>query len=170
MFSNYASRFLEQSGRQDPLDRRRSTSRYVQRQSHLPYQNTNTSQSRFPFASRFSRHEAPLFHSTREDFPDEDEGEEHEREVADFYALQRSRQQFGPSHLTESSELEDDGIEEVKEGQRHDRDESGRRGRAPLPRATPYRDQSAPESEVSALSSKGKGRLVDVNLASTINE
>ena len=37
----------------------------------------------------------------------EDEDEQHEREVADFYALQRSRRQFGGSHLDESSEVDD---------------------------------------------------------------
>lgn len=39
-----------------------------------------------------------------------------------------------------------------------------------MARSAPYRDQSMPESEASAPSSKGKGRLVDVNLASTIDE
>ncbi|KAK3686708.1 hypothetical protein LTR37_019545 [Vermiconidia calcicola] len=199
MFSEYASRFLQQSNarlsfsqqQQDdlqrsrnPLDRRRqqpaSNSRYVQRPSgHAsmnPYHPT-TSQTRFPFASRLGgrragddAQHAPLFYSTEDGFREEDEGDEHEREVADFYALQRSRQHFGPSHLTESSELSGDEGERL-EGQRHDRDESVRaRGRG-VPRGMMgFRDRSAPESEASAPSSKGKGRLVDVNLASTINE
>ena len=183
-----ASRFLQQSNARLPFtqndDRPRSQSRnqldrrreYVQRRSMNPppyNQQAAASQSRFPFASRLSRQEqAPLFHTATDDFHD-DEGDEHEREVADFYALQRSRQHFGPSNLTESSELEDDGVERADdtEGQRHDRDESRQRGRAQASRQSPpYRDRSLPGSEASGPSSKGKGRLVDVNLASTINE
>ena len=144
-----------------------------------PY-NPSASQTRFPFASRLSRRgdeqqQAPLFYNSGDDFREEDEGDEHEREVADFYALQRSRQHFGPSHLTESSEFsgDEDGIEKAEGGllgQRHDRDESLPRGRVPASRIPAYRDQSMPESDASGPSSKGKGRLVDVNLASTINE
>jgi len=136
-----------------------------------PYQPASSSQSRFPFASRLSRQDpqAPLFFSATDDFQEDDQGDEHQREMADFYALQRSRQHFGRSNLTESSEIEDGGMEKV-EGQNHDRDETIHRGRAPAPRSSAFRDESVPESEASAPSSKGKGRLVDVNLASTINE
>ncbi|KAK4962662.1 hypothetical protein LTR10_000289 [Elasticomyces elasticus] len=193
MFSEYASRFLQQSNarlsfsQQDnnnPSNNQRQPSRapsrnprYAQRPPGMnPYAQASASQARFPFASRYSRgtdpSQAPLFYSTTEDFPHDDEEEEHDRDVADAWALQRSRQHFGPSNLTESSEMEDDGLEQVGEGegQRHDRDESpeayrGRRGQAA--RIPVSRDGSIPESEVS---SKGKGRLVDVNLASTINE
>ncbi|KAI5367882.1 Putative choline transporter [Septoria linicola] len=136
-----------------------------------PYQNPPSSQSRFPFASRLARQDpqAPLFYSATDDFQEEDEGDEHEREVADFYALQRSRQHFGPSHLTESSEMEDDGIEKLEDthkGQNHDRDESVPRGRL----GAPYPPSSRAESRASDVSGKGKGRLVDVNLNSTIHE
>ncbi|KAK4505348.1 hypothetical protein PRZ48_003311 [Zasmidium cellare] len=193
MFSEYASRFLQQSNRlsftqhddqrnhsRNPLDRRRapaSNSRYVQRPGMAPhpYHNPSASQSRFPFASRVSRQDpsAPLFYSAAGEFQDEDENEEHEREVADSYALQRSRQHFGPSNLTESSEIEDDGIErsdETQRGQNHDRDESRQRGRLGAPQPPSSRGESVPESEASRPSSKGKGRLVDVNLNSTIHE
>ncbi|KXS97736.1 hypothetical protein AC579_3318 [Pseudocercospora musae] len=188
MFSEYASRFLQQSNSRltftqddprsqsrNPLDRRRtpaSHSRYVQRPGMTthpyPYHNPAASQSRFPFASRLSRPEpqAPLFHSAMDDFEEPDAGEEYEREVADMHALQRSRQHFGPSNLTESSELEDDGIEkldEAQKGQNHDRDESLPRGRI----RGSSRAESAPDSEPS---SRGKGRLVDINLNSTIDE
>ena len=113
-----------------------------------------------------------MFYSTAEDFPEDDEGEQHDRDVADAWALQRSRQHFGPSNLTESSEMDDDTIEKV-DGQRHDRDESPevQRGRAGGGRRPISRDASVPNSEASTrVSSKGKGRLVDVNLASTIDE
>ncbi|KAK4580176.1 hypothetical protein LTR86_000379 [Recurvomyces mirabilis] len=188
MFSEYASRFLQQSNARlsftqeqapsrnpsrNPLDRRR----YNQRPGMNPYHQASQSQSRFPFASRLGRNndpaQAPLFYSTTEDFPEDDEGEQHDRDVADAWALQRSRQHFGPSNLTESSELDDDAVEKVEHGQNHDRDESPevRRGRAAVSRSAMLRDVSVPESDIStAPSSKGKGRLVDVNLASTINE
>jgi len=194
MFSEYASRFLQQSNarlsfhQQDnsrnpsrnPLDRRRmpaSNSRYVQRPgmpTH-PHHNPASSQSHFPFASRFSRQDpqAPLFYSATDDFQEEDEEDEHEREVADFYALQRSRQHFGPSNLTESSELEDDGMEKLEDlqmGQNHDRDTSLPRGRIGAPFRPSSRAASLPDSEASRPSSKGKGRLVEVNLNSTIHE
>lgn len=139
-----------------------------------PYQNPASSQSRFPFASRLAGQDtqAPLFHDATDDFHEEDEGDEHEREVADFYALQRSRQHFGPSNLTESSELDDDGFEnqELQKGQNHDRDESVPRGRLGAPYPPSSRAESAAASEMSRPSSKGKGRLVDVNLNSTIHE
>lgn len=140
-----------------------------------PYANPSTSQSRFPFASRLSRQDpqAPLFYSATDDFHDEDEGDEHEREVADFYALQRSRQHFGPSNLTESEEMDDDTVEKLderQEGQNHDREEGAQRGRTRASRTLPQREPSMAESELSTPSSKGKGRLVDVTLASTINE
>ena len=41
---------------------------------------------------------------------------EHEREVADFYALQRSRRHFGSSHLKDSSELDSDQGSSVGSG------------------------------------------------------
>jgi uncharacterized membrane protein len=140
-----------------------------------PHANPAASQSRFPFASRLSRQDpqAPLFYSATNDFHDEDEGDEHEREVADFYALQKSRQHFGPSNMTDSSEVDDDAIERLQEqdGDRvHERDVSAQRGRTRASRTLYTRDGSVPDSEISSPSSKGKGRLVDVNLASTINE
>ncbi|EME48258.1 hypothetical protein DOTSEDRAFT_147579 [Dothistroma septosporum NZE10] len=195
MFSEYASRFLQQSNARlsfnaqddqrnrsrNPLDRRRppiSSSRYVQRpgmHNHPYHQGPSSSQSRFPFASRLSWQDpqAPLFYSATDDFEEEDENDAHEKEMADLYALQRSRQHFGPSHLTESSELEDDGMEKLEErqgGQNHDRDQSMPRGRTGAPYAPSSRAGSMPESEMSRPGSKGKGRLVDVNLNSTIHE
>nr|OQO23979.1 hypothetical protein B0A51_08196 [Rachicladosporium sp. CCFEE 5018] len=190
MFSEYASRFLQQSNAhlsfsqqgdrssrsRQPLDRRRldSNSRYVQRPGMPnPYQQQQqaSSQSRFPFAGRLSRQDpqAPLFYSAHGDFEEEDEGDEHEREVEDMYALQRSRQHFGRSHMTESSEMDDDTVEKLErqpEGQDHDRDRSAPRGRTRTSKELPPRDPgSAPGSEAST---KGKGRLVDVDLESTM--
>ena len=127
MFSEYASRFLAQSQSRlsfaqpeeppsrNPLQRPRrqdqrasrfqSTRSYLQRPAlGNPYQQAGSAISNFPFASRTSN--APLFYSAHDQLK-EDDDEEHEREVADFYALQRSRRQFGGSKLDESSEAED---------------------------------------------------------------
>jgi hypothetical protein len=72
-----------------------------------PYAQTASQSSRFPFSSRPQITQAPLFYHTADEFREEDDGEEHQREVADFYALQRSRRAFGPSQFTESSEGDD---------------------------------------------------------------
>ncbi|KAI9814006.1 MAG: hypothetical protein M1827_003470 [Pycnora praestabilis] len=132
MFSEYASRFLAQSqsrisfrqpedtnaASRNPLERQRrpnaGSSRFPNSQSYVqrpplgnPYQSTASQLSQFPFASRKST-PAPLFYSATDQFREEDDEEEHEREVADFYALQRSRRQFGGSRLEESSEVDDE--------------------------------------------------------------
>ncbi|TKA24014.1 hypothetical protein B0A50_06905 [Salinomyces thailandicus] len=193
-----ASRFLQQSNAHlsfaeeprstshtrahNPLDRRRPPQQQQQRSamSGNPYQHSSASQSRFPFASRLSSRQepshAPLFYSTAEDFQEEDEQDEHEREVADAWALQRSRQRFGPSNLTESSDLEDPSMERV-DGQRHDRDDSLPRGRE----RGWYRDGNVPvgeprdrnrdgPSDVNRMSSNGKERMEDVDLESDRHE
>ncbi|KAL5046954.1 hypothetical protein BDW71DRAFT_197040 [Aspergillus fruticulosus] len=127
MFSEYASRFLAQSQSRivsHPDDRRRKDrdcvtqqpgkSRYLSSRSFLnrrsvdPYQPGASQLSNFAFGSRYLAQQAPLFHSATEGFHEEDEEAEHEREVADFYALQRSRRHFGSSHL-EDSETDEDG-------------------------------------------------------------
>ncbi|KAI6904219.1 hypothetical protein KC334_g6758, partial [Hortaea werneckii] len=184
MFSEYASRFLQQSNARlsfaedprpssrarNPLDRRRYQQRHAGGMSGTanPY-NPSASQSRFPFASRLTRQgptqDAPLFYSTAEDFQEEeDEQEEHEREVADAWALQRSRQRFGPSNLTGSSELGESHSMEA-EGQPHDREASSPpRGRTQKAGLGPsYRDAES-QSQASRISSKGKGRMHDVDL------
>lgn len=57
------------------------------------------------FASRISAaQDAPLFHSTLDDFREEDDHDEREREAADLLALQRSRRVAAASKLCESVE------------------------------------------------------------------
>ncbi|KND94497.1 Choline transporter-like protein ctl1 [Tolypocladium ophioglossoides CBS 100239] len=72
-----------------------------------PYQQ-NGGGSRFgnlAFASRISAaQDAPLFHSTLDEFREEDDEEEREREAADLFALQRSRRVAAASQLAESAE------------------------------------------------------------------
>lgn len=104
----------------EPSDRqqRRTTraSRFPPSRSYLqrpassnPYAAAASQLVPFPFASRPSAApSAPLFYSATDDFREEDDEAEREREVADLYALQRSRRQFGASRLEESSEADDD--------------------------------------------------------------
>lgn len=72
-----------------------------------PYQQ-NGGGSRFgqlAFASRISAaQDAPLFHSTLDEFREEDDEEERDREAADLFALQRSRRVAAASKLAESVE------------------------------------------------------------------
>ncbi|KFH44705.1 Choline transporter-like protein-like protein [Hapsidospora chrysogenum ATCC 11550] len=75
-----------------------------------PYQQ-NGSGSRFgnsvAFASRISAaQDAPLFHSTLDEFREEDDEQERDREAADLFALQRSRRVAAASRLAESTDSE----------------------------------------------------------------
>ncbi|EFY84526.1 ctl transporter, putative [Metarhizium acridum CQMa 102] len=57
------------------------------------------------FASRISAaQDAPLFHSTFDEFREDDDEDEREREAADLFALQRSRRVAAASKLAESTE------------------------------------------------------------------
>lgn len=200
-----ASRFLAQSQSRigfaqpeetpsNPLSRQQrrdqGSSRFPSSRSYLqrrtlgnPYQASASQFGQLPFASRTA---APLFHSARDQFREEDEEEEHEREVADFYALQRSRRQFGGSLLEESSETEGDrsggsGLEESGDGRNSDEreigrgqgiksswmgDKSRRRGGGEAPTKTEEDDTVRLARVESETSSKGKG-MVDVGLEST---
>ncbi|KAL4734619.1 hypothetical protein BDV11DRAFT_197895 [Aspergillus similis] len=128
MFSEYASRFLAQSQSRivsrsddrcrkdwDRITQQPGNFRYISSRSFLnrksvdPYQPGSSQFSNFAFGSRYLAQQAPLFHSATEDFHEEDEEAEHEREIADFYALQKSRRHFGSSHLKDSETGEDSG-------------------------------------------------------------
>ncbi|KAH6642707.1 hypothetical protein C7974DRAFT_107596 [Boeremia exigua] len=201
MFSEYASKFLSQSqsrlslgqpepgSARNPSDHQRPSSRaaqaYLQRRN-MPNPYNSQALSRFAFASRTSNAPAPLFYSATDDFREEDDHVEHDREMADHYALQRSRRQFGASNLSESSEVEDDGVHRSDHTIDADRDENhgpdyglGRgiksswigdkpaRGRSTTTNRLEdeERDSSVPLSESTEPSSRGNGRLVDVELA-----
>lgn len=115
MFSEYASRFLAQSRSQLGLavEERQQSSRQQRHQSNWRpthgsrltagrHNNPATSQTGFPFSSRLRPQEAPLFYSATDEFREENDEQEHEREIADFYALQKSRRHLGGSNLKES--------------------------------------------------------------------
>ncbi|ATZ57463.1 hypothetical protein BCIN_15g00410 [Botrytis cinerea B05.10] len=153
-----------------------------------PYQSSHL--PNFGFTSRYSQAppDAPLFHSALNDFQEEDEEEERERETADFFALQRSRRVFAPTReLEESEETERDGSDialgnSKDDGMAGDHRERPRgiksswkggirstreRGHTPETVGEEHDDESRrPSSQGS--SSKGKGRMVDIGLESTI--
>ncbi|KAI9669897.1 MAG: hypothetical protein M1831_006932 [Alyxoria varia] len=213
MFSEYASRFLAQSqsrlslndqggsraaiDNQQPQANRGPSRGYLQRRGiGNPYRGAGSQVSRFPFASRISNNPAPLFYSATDEFREEDDGAEHDREVADFYALQQSRRDFGGARLSDSSE-----DESALDTSRSDHDRrGGAQGRAgPISasaqgiksswngdqasstqdlgnkelNATQRGDQlggfTAGVRSTSTLA-KSRGKLVDVNLDSTIHE
>ncbi|TID20241.1 hypothetical protein E6O75_ATG07701 [Venturia nashicola] len=206
MFSEYASRFLAQSQSRfslnpaddqsnSPTDRkqRRDNSRlgsrsYLQRQPMAdPYQRSGSQMSRFPFASRGQTNPAPLFFSATDEFREEDDAEEREREVADYYALQKSRRHFGASRLSESSEVDDEANSGTDEEHRDNAlsrhyttsrgirsswkgERAPKRGRPAIVEESvserPEREASSAGSE-STPSSQGKGKLVDVELSSS---
>jgi len=204
-----ASRFLAQSqsriaSRPDEVhrngpDRQRrplqTTSRFPASRSYLqrvvgnPYQPAASQISHFPFASRTSAQPAPLFYSATDEFREEDDEQEHEREIADLYALQRSRRHFGTSHLEESSELEDDddddgtssetsGDHKPGKGPGIYRGESirsswrggrvSRRGHDLQVEPLPERSESECGDSESRSSSRGRGKMIDVGLEDTL--
>lgn len=115
-----------------------------------------------------------------------DDEEEHEREVADFYALQRSRRQVGGSRLEDSSEADDDAsrdtdAEDIGDGR--DTDERGfgrgggiksswRGGRSKTKRKTPRTDATGDDAGQSLRridsesSGTSRGNMQDVELGS----
>lgn len=172
-----------QTERQRPSSQSRPSAGYLQRRN-MPNPYHSQAMSRFAFASRTSNAPAPLFYSATDDFREEDDHEEHDREMADHYALQRSRRQFGASNLSESSEVDDvdrssdhtaDGDNAEEAGHAFARGiKSSWKGEGPTNRGrsatvtqleSEERDESVPLSESSSPSSKGK--LVDIELAST---
>lgn len=161
----------------------RSTRSYLQRPSlGNPYQTSASQLSNFPFASRSHAPSAPLFYSAT-DFREENDEEEHEREVADHYALQRSRRNFGGSRLEESSEADDSksSLEEIGDGR--NKDERGhRRGggiksswrgersrhmvRSDRKSTIDYGNMDRLDMADSRLTRTGKEKMVDVGLES----
>jgi hypothetical protein len=153
-----------------------------------PYRTSNPQSSNFPFASRLSTQPAPLFFSATDEFREEDDGQEHEREIADFYALQRSRRHFGGSQLEESSEVEDDGsrasgLSESGDGRTTDDRGFGRgggiksswrggkaggRGRGTGVAGVPENVEGEIEEDKSQASRSSKGKMVDVGLEDTM--
>ncbi|KAJ5169104.1 uncharacterized protein N7482_004698 [Penicillium canariense] len=168
-----------------PPSQRQGSSRYPSSRSFLrsgdPYRPGASQVSNFPFASRASAQPAPLFYSATDEFREEDDETEREREIADFYALQRSRRQFGDSNLKDSSENDEDSNHSVEFDEGHSRyDErpgngkgikSSWRGEKSIPAPRRSRIETVAEvteqehgSYASPSSSKARGNLVDIGL------
>ncbi|KAJ5562296.1 hypothetical protein N7461_001057 [Penicillium sp. DV-2018c] len=199
MFSEYASRFLAQSqsritprpdevqrsGRSRPSQHqgnpRHPSSRSFLRPSN-PYRSGASQISQLPFASRGSDPHAPLFFSATDEFREEDDETEREREIADFYALQRSRRHFGDSTLKDSSELEDSERSAFDEDSAmyNDRPGNGKgiksswRGDKGVSATRPFPIESVAETaeheiaSTSPSSSKARGHLVDIGLVDSL--
>lgn len=150
-----------------------------------PYQPASSQISHFPFASRVSAQPAPLFYSATDEFREDDDELEHEREIADLYALQRSRRHFGTSQLEQSSELEDDGGSSEASGEHYSGHEnnfdrpggiksSWRAGKVGTRRNVhidllPEEDENERADTASRSSgTTGKGKMVDVGLDDTL--
>ncbi|KAL9088098.1 MAG: hypothetical protein Q9159_003296 [Coniocarpon cinnabarinum] len=193
-YQYYASRFLAQSQaglslsqnepqqqNQNPLDRRRDGAPRAPARGYLqrrpfgnPYQGVAASQtSRFPFTSRTNNAPAPLFYSANDEFREEDDVAEREREAADTYALQKSRRDFGTSQMTDSSEEDERGlIQGGKAGGGIKSSWTGDEGiERDMSESTHAPTKTRPSSSLaSSVTGRGKDRLVDVELASTIHE
>ncbi|KAH6950597.1 hypothetical protein HG530_011241 [Fusarium avenaceum] len=153
-----------------------------------PYQQTGAG-SRFgqlAFASRISAaQDAPLFHSTLDEFREEDDEEERDREAADMFALQRSRRVAAASKLADSVESDAHSRGSLEDSLNQEdpyRDMSNRRGirsswngtrsthRPGLARDTLVEEaEEDPRSSDDQDSSRGrdsKGKMVDIGLES----
>lgn len=157
---------------------------YVQRAPN-PYQPTSSHLSSFPFSSRLNPQQAPLFYSATDEFREENDEEEHEREIADFYALQRSRRQLGGSELKESTET-GEASESSLDGSSHERNSYGRSfgrgggiksswrggvtsGRGRGPELAGLAESSELQSELAESTSMSyKSPMVDVGLGDTL--
>ncbi|OAX77667.1 hypothetical protein ACJ72_08030 [Emergomyces africanus] len=163
---------------------------YLHRALGNPYQPSSSHISPFPFSSRASLQHAPLFYSAADEFREEDDEQEHEREIADFYALQRSRRHFGSSPLEESSEVDDDGKHSENSINASGGSHNNGRGRGggiksswragkssdatPVLGGKPFEqlDEGDEDEEddmrSTGASSRGKDRMVDVGLEDTL--
>ena len=157
-------------------------SRNQQQRRPNPYQSTASQNSGFPFASRFGQQQAPLFYSAADEFREENDEEEHEREIADYYALQKSRRQLGGSELKESSEADpDESLEETTSSTEYTSSRitrprgirsswkggaSDSRIRQKPPMSTTVEDDI--EDERSESTSNGKGKMVEIGLGDTL--
>lgn len=168
-----------------------SSRRYPSRHGN-PYQSANLSAMAGMTTRCTAPSDAPLFHSALDDFREEDDEEERERETADFFALQKSRRTFAPiNRLEESSGTDPEGSNASLD---QSKDEDARavedRGRSRGIKSSwnggkqSYRERRTPgtigeETDPSdksentravSESSKGKDRMVDVGLESTIED
>jgi hypothetical protein len=153
-----------------------------------PYQPSSLQAPGFPFSARLNPQQAPLFYSATDEFRENNDEEEHEKELADFYALQKSRRQLGGKDLEESSEMEDDGsrsLGDSDDGRNTDSRGIGRgkgirsswRGDRASGKSTdkhvvvdrmPGQTELADDEGRSEGSSPGQRRMVDIGLGDSV--
>jgi Plasma-membrane choline transporter len=151
-----------------------------------PYQPSASQALGFPFSSRLNPQQAPLFYSATDEFRETNDEEEHEKELADYYALQKSRRQLGGKELEESSEVEDEGSRSLgasEDGRETDGrgfgtgggirsswrgDHTSGRGRGKEVDRMPGQLEGDANDGRSEGSSRSRGKMVDVGLESTI--
>lgn len=178
---------IQRTGRADP-NQRRGYSRNPPARTFVrtgdPYRPGTSQVSNFPFASRASAQPAPLFYSATDEFREEDDETEREREIADFYALQRSRRHFGDSNLKASSELDESEQSAEYEDGRSSYDErpgngkgikSSWRGEKRIPATHQSKIEAVaeftelePRNLTDPESSRARGHLVDVGLEDSL--
>ena len=174
----------DRSRRTNPTAWRSSTpSRAPTQRPANPYHPSSSQASGFPFVSRLNSQQAPLFFSATDEFREENDEEEHEREIADYYALQKSRRHLGGSDLKASdadaesnpsldasAEPPDDQYQTFGRGggirsswRGGAMSSRGRGQRGPREPTSPDIDESKSEG-----TSDGNGRMVDVGLEETL--
>lgn len=140
------------------------------------------------FASRISAaQDAPLFHSTLDEFREEDDEQERDREAADLFALQRSRRVAAAGRLAESIESDANSRGSIEDSMEHSDHPYGNRGMGrgiksswngtrsthkPSAAGGILREESEGlpriQDEGSDRGSDTKGKMVDVGLESQI--
>ena len=164
--------------------RQSNSSRAQQKSRRNPYQPSSSQASRFPFPSRLNQQQAPLFFSAADEFREENDEQEHEREIADYYALQKSRRHLGGTDLHESSEGDSDsasGLADAATSAQYSTrrpartggirsswrgEEAGERSRTQASVLSDHEENI--EDSRSESTSNGKGKMVDVGLEDTL--
>lgn len=140
--------------------------------------------SGFPFSARFNTQPAPLFYSATDEFRENNDEEEHEQELADYYALQKSRRQLG-GRLDASSEGEDENpsLQGSEDSRGADQRGFGRGGGIRSSWRGERRSEMVRSKKIDRIneqlegdandgksegSSRGQGKMVDVGLGDTL--
>ena len=162
--------------------RSQTSSRTQNRRQHNTYPPSSSQTSGFPFTSRHNPLQAPLFFSSADDFREENDEEEHEREIADYYALQKSRRHIGGSDLKESSDAHAESTSTLDDS-RGDPNDSPQRNRRPRGIRSSWRggvtgdrdrplsehaENEEPEIEDSGNQMSSQNNMVDIKLEDTI--
>lgn len=124
-----------------------------------------------------------MFYSATDEFREENDEEEHEREIADYYALQKSRRHLGGSDLKESSESGDESNASLDANLEYANQQQSRAGgirsswrgvvtsgggRGLSASKLPKQRQDEDDERLAHSTSSGNGRMVDIGLEDTL--